>query len=122
MKEKELKYSIIKTEKQYKSYCKIVRELLLLKIKSKIIDQEIELLTFLIEKWQEDTWNLPEMNPIEVLKYFMKEHKMQSIELVKILGISKGYVSDILNYKKGLSKNVIRKLSERFNLKLKTIN
>ena len=52
----------------------------------------------------------------------MNEHKMQAKDLVDLLGISKGYVSDILNYKKSLSKEVIRKLAEKFNLKQEALN
>jgi HTH-type transcriptional regulator/antitoxin HigA len=36
--------------------------------------------------------------------------------------MSKGYVSDILHYKKGLSKEVIRKLAERFKLSQSAFN
>ena len=36
--------------------------------------------------------------------------------------MSKGLVSDILNYKKGLSKEVIRKLAERFKVSQEAFN
>lgn len=52
----------------------------------------------------------------------MKDHNMKSKDLVKLLGISKGYVSDILNYKKGLSKTVILKLAEYFRVNQKAFN
>jgi HTH-type transcriptional regulator / antitoxin HigA len=42
---------------------------------------------------------------------------MKAKDLVDLLGISKSYVSDIPNYRKGLSKNVIRKLAQRFKLR-----
>jgi HTH-type transcriptional regulator/antitoxin HigA len=38
------------------------------------------------------------------------------------LGVSKGYVSEILHYKKGLSKDVIRKLAERFKVTQEAFN
>ena len=47
---------------------------------------------------------------------------MKPQDLTTILGISKGYVSDILNYKKGLSKEVIRKLAEYFKVKQEAFN
>jgi hypothetical protein len=37
-------------------------------------------------------------------------------------GMSKGYVSDILHYKKSLSKEVIRKLADRFKLRQDAFN
>jgi Predicted transcription regulator containing HTH domain len=39
-----------------------------------------------------------------------------------LLNVSKGYVSDILNYKKGLSKDVIRKLADRFKVSQEAFN
>jgi HTH-type transcriptional regulator/antitoxin HigA len=47
---------------------------------------------------------------------------MKSKDLVDLLGISKGYVSEILNYKKGLSKEIIRKLANRFKMSQEAFN
>ena len=47
---------------------------------------------------------------------------MKAKDLVNLLGVSKGYVSDILHYKKGLSKEVIRKLAERFKVSQEAFN
>jgi HTH-type transcriptional regulator/antitoxin HigA len=52
----------------------------------------------------------------------MQDHQLKPQHLVEILGISKGYVSDILNYKKGLSKEVIRKLADYFKVKQEAFN
>jgi len=47
---------------------------------------------------------------------------MKSKDLVTLLNVSKGYVSDILNYKKGLSKEVIRKLATHFKVSQEMFN
>jgi HTH-type transcriptional regulator/antitoxin HigA len=52
----------------------------------------------------------------------MTDHGMKAKDLVELLGMSKGYISDILHYKKGLSKDVIRKLAERFKLSQDAFN
>ena len=52
----------------------------------------------------------------------MKDHKMKAVDLAKLLNVSEGLVSDILNYKKGLSKETIRILSERFKLNQEAFN
>jgi HTH-type transcriptional regulator/antitoxin HigA len=52
----------------------------------------------------------------------MEDHNMKAKDMVDILEISKGYVSDILNYKKGLSKDVIRKLADHFKLSQEAFN
>ena len=52
----------------------------------------------------------------------MKDHKMKSVDLANLLDVSEGLVSDILNYKKGLSKETIRILSDRFKLNQEGFN
>ena len=52
----------------------------------------------------------------------MKEHKMKAVHLAALLGVSEGLVSDMLKYKKGLSKETIRILSERFKLNQQAFN
>ena len=42
--------------------------------------------------------------------------------MVEILGVSKGYVSEILSFKKGLSKNIIPKLAEFFKVSQQAFN
>lgn len=41
---------------------------------------------------------------------------------MKILGVSKGLVSDILKYKKGLSKETVRKLAAHFKMDQAALN
>jgi HTH-type transcriptional regulator/antitoxin HigA len=90
--------------------------------KNKLIREEIDLLTLLIEKWDEEHSTLREVDPIRLLHSLMVDHEMKPKDLADWLGMSKGYVSDILNYKKGLSKEVIRKLAERFKLRQDAFN
>ena len=63
-----------------------------------------------------------DVGPIALLKSLMKDHKMKAVDLAKLLNVSEGLVSDILNYKKGLSKETIRILSERFKLNQEAFN
>lgn len=117
---KTLTYVIIKNEEQYHSYCETL-ECLLAKSSESLID-EIELLTLLIEKWEEEQNTFSKLNPIELLKFLMKENAVKAKDLVDILGLSKGTISKILNYKKGLSKETIRKLSRHFKIKQEAFN
>src|SRR2546430_1580203 len=99
-----LKYKVINSKMQYNKYCKKLEELLDNGSKAKVVEDEIDLLTLLIEKWDDDHSTLKEVDPIRLLHSLMDDHKMKAKDLVNLLGISKGYVSDILHYKKGLSK------------------
>lgn len=117
-----LKYKIISSKEQYNKYCKKLEELLDNGSKVKAVQDEIDLLTLLVEKWDEDHSTLREVDPIRLLHSLMEDHKMKAKDLVILLGISKGYVSDILHYKKGLSKEVIRNLAEHFKISQEAFN
>lgn len=115
-----LKYSIIKTKEQYNEYCEILENLICLE--GQIIQDEVELLTLLVEKWDNEHNSLMDLNPIELLKSLMAENNLKSKDLVDILGLSKGTVSKILNYHKGLSKETIRKLADYFKISQEAFN
>lgn len=116
-----LKYTIIKSKKQYNDYC-LALENLFGKIKSKNNKQEIELLTLLIEKWDNEHNSFYESDPVEILKMMMEEHQLKPVTLSEYLNVSKGLISDVLNYKKGMSKHIIRKLAERFKVSQELFN
>ncbi len=116
-----LKYKVIKTDHQYQEYCATLEELLNTETSNSNQD-EVELLTLLIEKWDSEHNSFEDVNPIELLKSLMSDHKLKSKDLVEILGVSKGLVSDILNYKKGLSKEIIRTLASYFSVSQEAFN
>jgi HTH-type transcriptional regulator/antitoxin HigA len=100
----------------------MLEDLLGVKNNGKDTTDEIELLTVLIEKWDAEHSTLTEINPVELIHSLMKDHNLHAKDLVEILGVSKGLVSDILNYKKGLSKNIIRILSGYFKVSQEAFN
>lgn len=119
---KTLQYKIIKSEAQYKRYCDALEALVDSEKKSKAVQDEIELLTLLIEKYDAEHNSFDDADPIELLKALMKEHKMKAVDLAQLLDVSAGLVSDMLNYKKGLSKDSIRILSEKFKFNQQAFN
>ena len=116
-----MKYTIIKNKSQYDQYCDQL-ETLLLEANTDTLQDEIDLLTLLIEKYDEEHNTFKETDPITLLRSFMHDHHLKPQDMTVILGISKGYVSDILNYKKGLSKDVIRKLADHFKVRQEAFN
>ena len=115
-----LKYTIIKKEKQYNHYCNVLDELLVKD--NEALSDEIELLTLLIEKWDAEHSTFNDHNPVELIKALMQENNLKSKDFVGILGLTKGTVSKILNYQKGLSKETIRKLSGYFKVSQEAFN
>lgn len=119
-----LKYTVIKNEEQYKGYCNELREIVIQNSKENnpIIEDQIDLLTLLIETWDEQHNTLGDLDPIQLLKSLMKDYKMKSNDLAKILRTSKSLISSMLNYRRGLSKEIIRKLSAHFKLSQEAFN
>ena len=115
-----LKYTVIKTDKQYFKYCNILEKLVFSNYESN--EDEIGLLTLLIEKWDDEHNTFDDIDPVELLKHIMEEHNLKAVDLAEILGLTKGTVSKILNYKKGFSKETIRKLSKHFKLYQEAFN
>jgi HTH-type transcriptional regulator / antitoxin HigA len=117
-----LKYKVIKSKTQYKQYCRELEELVTSSSKSKSVQDEVELLTLLIETWDKEHNTFKDVDPITLLRSLMDEHNLKAKDLVEILGVSKGLISDILNYKKGLSKEIIRRLSDYFKISQEAFN
>ena len=117
-----LKYKVISSNTQYKEYSKILENIILSDFKSKNLNDEIALLTLLIEKWDNDHNSFNELDPVQLLQSFMERHQLKAKDLVDMLGVSKSYVSEILNYRKGFSKVVIRKLALYFKVSQEAFN
>lgn len=52
----------------------------------------------------------------------MSNNTMKAVDLAALLNVSEGLVSDMLNYKKGLSKDTIRILSQKFKISQEAFN
>ncbi len=70
----------------------------------------MEILVTLVEAYEEKHFPIPEPDdPVEVLKYYMESRGLTRADLLPYLG-SKERVSEILNRKRGLSLEMIRRL------------
>lgn len=117
-----LKYTVISSKAQYRSYTNVLESLVFSGSNDKNTKEEIALLTLLIEKWDDEHNSFQALDPVELLHSLMSDNKLKAKDLAGILNISKGYVSDILHYKKGLSKEVIRKLAGYFKVSQEAFN
>ena len=117
-----LQYKVIKNISQYKEYCNLLEEIVMIKKKTRQQQDIIELLTLLIEKWDEVHNSFSDADPVELLDYLMKENKLKAVDLAGELAVSKSLVSDILHYRRGLSREIIRKLANRFKVSQELFN
>jgi HTH-type transcriptional regulator / antitoxin HigA len=117
-----LQFTVIKSDRQYKKYCDRLEVLLKEKAASKIIEDEIELLTLLIETYEDAQIPKIDLDPVQLLKGLLKEHKLKAVDLATLLNVSEGLVSDMLKYKKGFSKETVRVLADRFKMRQEAFN
>lgn len=117
-----LPYKVIKSQKQYYSYVRELHDLVFKKKNTKEERDIIDLLEVLIESYDNEHSTLGDADPIEMVKFHLNEYKIKAVDLAKSLKISKSLMSDILNYRRGLSKAIIRKLAERFKTSQELFN
>jgi len=73
------------------------------------------LLVHLIENYENNLWDLPDVNPVEMIKIRMEDFGYKAADLATVYG-DKGTISKVLNYKQPLSLTMIRKFSEFLHL------
>ncbi|ACT96721.1 helix-turn-helix domain-containing protein [Dyadobacter fermentans] len=73
--------------------------------------REKMLLLLLIEEYEQKHDSLPELDPIELIKFRMEDLGLKAAALAEVYG-DRGTVSKVLNYKQPLSLSMIRKFSE----------
>ncbi|HEV2351799.1 MAG TPA: transcriptional regulator [Terriglobia bacterium] len=74
-----------------------------------------DLLTLLIEDFEEKQYQLPRAKPLGVVRILMDQHSLKQKDLVDIFG-TPSIVSEVLSGKRELNKEHIRRLSERFHV------
>jgi HTH-type transcriptional regulator/antitoxin HigA len=100
---------IIKTEKDYQQALARLEEIFDAKKNSKNAD-ELELITFLIEKYENEQYAIELPDPIEAIKFRMEQLGYKQKDLAMAIGL-KSRVSEILNRKRKLTIDMIRKLN-----------
>jgi HTH-type transcriptional regulator/antitoxin HigA len=74
-----------------------------------------ELLTVLIEAYEEEHFPIRAVSPVEVLAELMAANNLKQKDLAPLLG-SESIVSEVLHGKRELNKQHIEKLSQRFKV------
>ena len=117
-----MKYRVIDSDSQYENYCDVLEKLVFSSSITPEIQDEINLLTLLIETYDKQKSHFRNLDPVQLLKSLLAEHKMKAADLARKLQVSEGLVSDILKYKKGMSKKTIRAIAELFKMQQEAFN
>ncbi|MBA7575559.1 hypothetical protein ES708_17389 [subsurface metagenome] len=76
---------------------------------------EADILGLLIDEYEKQYYPIDAPDPIEAIKIRMEEMQLKQVDLVPEIG-GKSRVSEILNRKRKLTVEMIRKLTTRLNL------
>jgi HTH-type transcriptional regulator/antitoxin HigA len=105
-----MEWKVIKTEKDHKLALKRLESIFDAKKGSKHGD-ELELLSLLIDNYEKEKHPIDLPDPIEAIKFRMEQLGYKQKDLAEIMGL-KSRVSEVLNRKRKLTLEMIRKLNE----------
>jgi HTH-type transcriptional regulator / antitoxin HigA len=105
---------VIKTEEDYNQALKRLEEIFHAP-KDSIEGDEAEVLTILIEKYEDEYYPIDAPDPIEAILFRMEQMDMTKKDLADVLGY-KSRVSEIFSKKRKLNISMIRKLHDKLNI------
>jgi HTH-type transcriptional regulator/antitoxin HigA len=76
---------------------------------------ELEILSLLIEKYEDEKFPIDLPDPVEAIKFRMEQMGMTQTDLANIVG-QKSRASEILNRKRKLSLEMIRQLHQQWHI------
>jgi HTH-type transcriptional regulator/antitoxin HigA len=114
-----MKYKIIKTNKEYQKALERLDKIFDAKKGSTEAD-ELELLSLLIEQYEDKHFPLNLPDPIEAIKFRMEQMGYTQTDLANAIGL-KSRASEILNRKRKLTLDMIRSLNERMNIPIELL-
>ena len=109
----------IKNEEDYTQTLKYIESLMDAKPNTLQMD-ELEVLTTLVEAYEEQHYKIEAPDPIEAIKFRMEQEGLKQKDLVSIVG-SKSRVSEILNRKRKLTIEMIRNLHKQLHIPVESL-
>lgn len=109
-----MKIKTIKSEKDYQRALKRL-ELIFDAPANSIEGEEAEIVSLLIEDYENNHYAIEAPDPIEAIKIRMEEMNLKQKDLIGIIG-NKSSVSEVLNKKKKLTLENIRQIEKKLKL------
>jgi len=112
-------FKILKTKAEHEAALKRIDALFDAKPNT-LEGDEFELLSLLIDNYEEEHYPIELPHPIEAIKFRMDQMGLRQKDLVDCFG-DKSKVSDVLNLKRKLNLNYIRQLHKKLHIPLDTL-
>jgi HTH-type transcriptional regulator/antitoxin HigA len=106
---------LIRSEEQLAAYTKALYRLTLEARPTTAQVEAIELLTLLVERYEEEHFAIPNASPADVLRFLLDQHGLRQRDLAAELG-GESVVSEVLSGKRKLNAAHIEQLSKRFHV------
>lgn len=109
----------IKNEENYTQTLSYIKNLMDAKPNTPQMD-ELEVLTTLVEAYEEQHYKIEAPDPIEAIKFRMEQEGLKQKDLITMVG-SKSRVSEILNRKRKLTIEMIRNLHKQLHIPVESL-
>lgn len=119
-----MKTRILKTEQQYNDACERIYNLINSTENqiepSSLEGEEIELLSLLVEKYEQEHFSIEAPNPVEAIKFRMEQMNLKQADVAPLFG-GKTRVSEVLNGKRPLTLKMITLLNRYLGVPLESM-
>ncbi|MBN2648657.1 MAG: helix-turn-helix domain-containing protein [Prolixibacteraceae bacterium] len=119
-----MKTRILKTEQQYNDACERIYNLINSTENqiepSSLEGEEIELLSLLVEKYEQEHFSIEAPNPVEAIKFRMEQMNLKQVDVAPLFG-GKTRVSEVLNGKRPLTLKMITLLNRYLGVPLESM-
>ena len=109
----------IKNEEDYTQALEHIESLMDAKPNTQQMD-ELDVMTTLVEAYEEQHYKIEAPDPIAAIKFRMEQEGLKQKDLVTIIG-SKSRVSEILNKKRKLTIEMIRNLHKQLHIPVESL-
>jgi HTH-type transcriptional regulator/antitoxin HigA len=109
--------AVISTEAEYDRVAALMNKLAVIPDDQMTPEQErlLDLLTLLIQTYDDEHYQIPDAAPHEVIQFLMQERGLRNKDLEPLLG-SRGVTSEVISGKRKPSKTQIKNLAEFFSV------
>jgi HTH-type transcriptional regulator / antitoxin HigA len=106
---------VIHSDRELEAYTDALFRLTSLENPSPSEEQAIELLTLLVERYEQERYPIPAADPVSVVRFLLDKQNLAQRDLIPEFG-SESAVSMFLSGQRQLTLGQVRKLSARFKL------
>lgn len=111
----QLQPEVVRTDQQHQIYLQKLEQLTGKERLTPAEEKVLALLTVLVEEYEDKNYPIPDAAPVDIIRHLMEANNLRQKDLADVFG-TESIVSDVLNGKRELAKEHIRRLSARFHV------